>query len=61
MNNYIITQAQLEQLSRIYNTFIEVPVRGEGAFLHVDALRALQQVINTVSQQPEAKPEAENE
>ena len=48
---YTVYQEQLAQLSRIYNTFLEVPVKGEGAFLQVDALRAFQQIVQKISEQ----------
>ena len=44
-----ITREQLEQLTRIYNTLLEVPTKGEGSFIMTDALRALEQVIIEIS------------
>lgn len=55
--NYSITREQLEQLTRIYNTLLEVQVKGEALFVLTDSLRALEQVVRDVSQQPEAAPE----
>ena len=49
---YKISQEQLEQFSRIYNTFLELTVQGESAFIYVDAMRAFKQVVQAVSNTP---------
>lgn len=40
-----ITQEQLTQLSRIYNTFLTVSTCGEDTMIMGDCLRALQRII----------------
>ena len=52
MNTYTISQEQLIQLSRIYNTFLQVSVSGENAFVFVDAMRALEALMKEVSSHP---------
>lgn len=47
-----ITREQLEQLTRIYNTLLEVPTKGEGSFIMTDALRAFEQVIIAIGKNP---------
>lgn len=49
---YKISQEQLEQFSRIYNTFLELNVQGESAFTYVDAMRALKTEIQVVANTP---------
>ena len=49
---YKISQEQLEQFSRIYNTFLELNVHGENAFLYVDAMRAFKQLVQAISLAP---------
>ena len=49
---YKISQEQLEQFSRIYNTFLELNIQGEFAFAYVDAMRALQKEIQAVANTP---------
>lgn len=46
----VITQEQLAQLTRIYNTLLEVNTKGESTFIMTDALRALEQVIVLIGQ-----------
>ena len=45
-----ITKEQLEQLTRIYNTMLEVRTKGEDTLIMADCLRALEQVIQQVYQ-----------
>ena len=52
MNTYTISQEQLVQLSRVYNTFLQVSVSGESAFVFVDAMRALEALVKDVSSHP---------
>lgn len=49
---YKISQEQLEQFSRIYNTFLELTVQGESAFIYVDAMRAFKQLVQAISMTP---------
>ena len=46
----IITQEQLEQLARIYNTFLNINTRGEDTFIMADCLRALERVIKEIDE-----------
>ncbi len=50
--NYSISQEQLEQLTRIYNTLLEVQTKGESTFILTDSLRALERVVRDVNQTP---------
>lgn len=47
-----ITREQLEQLSRIYNTMLEISTKGEDTLVMASCLQALQQVITQISQNP---------
>ena len=52
-----ITREQVEQLSRIYNTMLEIRTKGEDTIIMSDCLRALEQVVQQVvqaNQQPAA-------
>ena len=52
-----ITREQVEQLSRIYNTMLEIRTKGEDTMIMSDCLRALEQVVQQVvqaNQQPTA-------
>lgn len=40
-----ITKEQLEQLTRIYNTMLQIGTRGEDTLIMSDCLRALEQVV----------------
>lgn len=40
-----ITEEQLLQLTRIYNTLLTVKTSGEDSFIMTDCMRALQQVL----------------
>lgn len=46
----IITQEQFEQLSRIYNTLLEVNTKGEDTLIMADCIRALQQELTQIAQ-----------
>ena len=46
-----INQEQLEQLTRIYNTMLNIGTKGEDTLVMADCLRALEQVGRQVSQQ----------
>lgn len=47
-----ITREQLEQLSRIYNTMLEIRTKGEDTLIMSDCLRALEQTIKEIVQGP---------
>lgn len=40
-----ITHEQVEQLTRIYNTMLQIGTKGEDTLVMADCLRALEQVI----------------
>ena len=40
----------LEQLSRIYNTMLEIQTKGEDTLIMADCLRAFEQVITSIEQ-----------
>lgn len=44
----IITREQVEQLTRIYNTMLEIRTKGEDTLVMADCLRAFEQVITAV-------------
>ena len=46
----IITKEQVEQLTRIYNTMLEIRTKGEDTLIMADCLRALEQVVQQVVQ-----------
>ena len=52
-----ITREQVEQLTRIYNTMLEIRTKGEDTLVMADCLRALEQVISQVVQVNSATPE----
>ena len=54
-----ITQEQLVQLSRIYNTLLTVETKGENTLIMADCVRALQQLAQEIQQNP--APTAETE
>ena len=45
-----ITREQVEQLTRIYNTMLEIRTKGEDTLVMADCLRALEQVVTQVMQ-----------
>lgn len=47
-----ITQEQLEQLTRIYNTMLEISTKGESTLVMADCLRALEQTVINIKQNP---------
>ena len=47
-----ITQEQLIQLSRIYNTLLTVETKGENTLIMADCVRALQQLAQEIQQNP---------
>ena len=53
-----ISREQVEQLTRIYNTMLEIRTKGEDTLVMADCLRALEQVIQQVIQgnAPAAEP-----
>lgn len=53
-----ITKEQLEQLTRIYNTMLNIGTKGEDTLIMSDCLRALEQVIVQINQAAQ-KAEAE--
>lgn len=57
-----ITREQVEQLTRIYNTMLEINTKGQDTLVMADCLRALEQVVTQVMQSgqaAEAAPVAE--
>ena len=57
-----ITREQVEQLTRIYNTMLEIRTKGEDTLVMADCLRALEQVVSQVMQnnQTQSTASAEN-
>ena len=53
----VITKEQVEQLSRIYNTLLEISTKGEDTLVMADCLRALEQVVNQVIQHNQQRPQ----
>lgn len=53
----IISKEQVEQLSRIYNTLLEISTKGEDTLVMADCLRALEQVVNQVIQHNQQRPQ----
>ena len=45
-----ITREQVEQLTRIYNTMLQIGTKGEDTLTMADCLRALEQVVTQVVQ-----------
>ena len=45
-----ITREQIEQLTRIYNTMLEIRTKGEDTLVMADCLRALEQVVTQIVQ-----------
>ena len=43
-----ITKEQVEQLTRIYNTMLDIGTKGSDTLVMADCLRALEQVITQV-------------
>lgn len=54
-----ITQEQLEQLTRIYNTMLEISTKGESTLIMADCLRALEQTVINIKQNPILSEEKE--
>lgn len=50
-----ITKEQVEQLTRIYNTMLEIRTKGEDTLVMADCLRALEQVVSQVIQNNQAQ------
>lgn len=48
-----ITMEQLQQLTRIYNTLLEVQTKGENTLIMADSLRAFEQIIKEIAQNEE--------
>ena len=48
-----ITMEQLQQLTRIYNTLLEVQTKGENTLIMADSLRAFEQTIKEIAQNEE--------
>ena len=46
----IITNEQLDMLSRIYNTMCGISTKGEDTLVMADCLRALEQVVTQIAQ-----------
>ena len=43
-----ISREQVEQLTRIYNTMLEIRTKGEDTLVMADCLRALEQVVSQI-------------
>ena len=43
-----IKREELEQLTRIYNTMLEIRTKGEDTLVMADCLRALEQVVTSI-------------
>lgn len=52
-----ITKEQVEQLTRIYNTMLEIRTKGEDTLVMADCLRALEQVVTQVIKSNESNSE----
>lgn len=48
-----ITIEQLQQLTRIYNTLLEVQTKGENTFIMADSLRAFEKCIMDITKNEE--------
>ena len=55
----MITQEQLIQLSRIYNTLLTIETKGENTLIMADCVRALQQLAQEIQQNVPQTAEAE--
>lgn len=53
-----ITREQVEQLTRIYNTMLEIRTKGEDTLVMADCLRALEQVVTQIMQGSQAGAQA---
>lgn len=49
----IITQEQINQLTRIYNTLFEITTKGENTLIMADCLRAIEALITEIRNNPE--------
>lgn len=49
-----ITPEQLEQFIRIYNTLFQISTKGEETLIMADCLRALDQNITSIKNNPQA-------
>ena len=49
-----ITPEQLEQFIRIYNTLFQISTKGEETLIMADCLRALDQNITSINNNPQA-------
>lgn len=56
-----ITKEQLEQLTRIYNTMLQIGTRGEDTLIMSDCLRALEQVVVQINQAAEKANQSDSE
>lgn len=54
-----ITQEQLDQLTRIYNTMLEISTKGENTLVMADCLRALEDIIILIKKQSNSMVEKE--
>ena len=53
---------QLQQLTRIYNTLLEVQTKGENTFIMADSLRAFEKCIMDITKNEEVgEPETQQE
>lgn len=49
----IITEKQLQQLQRIYNTLLEINTKGTDTLIMADCLRAIEQTIINIQNNQE--------
>jgi hypothetical protein len=55
-----MTQEQLTQLTRIFNTLLGISTNGEGTLLMSDCIRALQEIINEENKSKQGTSEQNN-
>lgn len=56
-----ITQEQLTQLARIYNTLLTIETKGENTLIMADCVRALQELAQGIQQNDGSVPAVEVE
>lgn len=54
-----ITKEQVEQLTRIYNTMLQIGTKGEDTLIMSDCLRALEKVVTDIVKTAEQPKEGE--
>ena len=56
-----ITKEQVEQLTRIYNTMLQIGTKGEDTLIMSDCLRALEKVVTDIVKAAEQPAATEGE